>query len=60
MVKEYEFNNIINNKIDNPFCSKIAPGIFGMLARIERDTRKLENKISRNTYIWIEKLNDDF
>lgn len=60
MVKQYEHNIIFNNTIDNPFCKNAALGLFGMLARLQKDTQKLERKVSKNTYVWIEKLNDEF
>ena len=59
MVKQQENNNIFNNKTtENPFCTKNTLGLFGMLAKIQKDATKLEKKISRNTYVWVEKIND--
>ena len=58
MVKQYENNEIFNKTHNNPFCAEHALGLFGMLAKIQKDASKLEKKISRNTYVWIEKIND--
>ncbi len=60
MTKQYENNNIFNNTIDNPFCTNAALGLFGLLTKIQRDTQKLEKKISKSTYIWIEEIHNDF
>ena len=59
MNNEYKNDAIFNNQDINPFCTDFAIGVFGMISKLYRDTERLNKKISKNTYIRIEKIYQD-
>ena len=54
-----EFIKIKNNNKDNPFAQKCENCTTDMWQYLKEKTEELNKKCTTNTYVWIEKIQDD-